>query len=301
VFLIGGSVVLAAFALNLLGLRIAGAAQALVTAGVLGFVILIVVFAVPDVRWEAFTPFAPRGWSAVGVAATQLFWAFVGWEAITPLAEEFRNPDRDLVRASVLGVVLVATLYLALAVVTIGTRAYGAGPSGLPPFALMGAKAFGSRAVPIIGLVGGILTFLPLNAYVAGTSRLVYALARSGDLPSWAGALHPVTKAPHRALMVLGLLSAIAFEVAHRYQLGISSLLPLSTSSFLATYVLSMAAAVRLLKGFPAALAVVSLVGCLVILPFVGALVIWLGTVALASVVYGLAANRRKPVAPRGQ
>jgi len=222
VFLIGGSVVVAAYALNLLGLRIAGGAQALVMIGVLGFVILILVFAVRDVRRDAFTPFAPMGWSAVGVAATQLFWAFVGWEAITPLAEEFRNPERDLVRASVLSVALVAGLYLALAIVTIGTRAYGMGSaSGLPPFAIMGARAFGSRAVPLIGLVGGILTFLPLNAYVAGTSRLVYALAQAGDLPFWAGALHPTTKVPHRALIVLGALSVVAIGVAYRYRLGI--------------------------------------------------------------------------------
>jgi amino acid efflux transporter len=302
VFLIGGSMVLAAYALNLLGLRIAGAVQGLVTAGVLGLVILILVFAVRDVRRDAFIPFAPMGWSVVGVAATQLFWAFVGWEAITPLAEEFRNPERDLVRASVVSVGLVAALYLALAVVTIGTRAHGTGMSaGLPPFALMGKKAFGTGALPIIGLAGGVLTFLPLNAYVAGMSRLVYALAQGGDLPLWAGALHRRTKVPHRALLVMGALSVVAIGLAYRYQLGISSLLPLSTSSFIATYVMSMAAAVRLLKGVPAVLAAVSLVGCLVILFFVGALVLWLAAVALASVLYGLAANRRRLVSPTGR
>jgi amino acid efflux transporter len=302
VFLIGGSMVLAAYALNLLGLRIAGAAQGLVTAGVLGLVVLILVFAVRDVRWDAFTPFAPMGWPVVGVAATQLFWAFVGWEAITPLAEEFRKPERDLVRASVVSVALVAALYLALAVVTIGTRAYGIGMSaGLPPFALMGRMAFGAGALPIIGLAGGVLTFLPLNAYVAGMSRLVYALAQGGDLPHWVGALHRKTKVPHRALLVMGALSVVAIALAYRYQLGISSLLPLSTSSFIATYVMSMAAAVRLLKGMPAVLAAVSLVGCLVILFFVGPLVLWLVTVALASVLYGLVVNRRKLVSPTGR
>lgn len=298
-FLIGGSMVVAAYALNLLGLRIAGAVQGLVTAGVLGLVILILVFAARDVHWGAFAPFAPVGWSAVGVAATQLFWAFVGWEAITPLAQEFRNPERDLVRASLISVGLVAALYLALAVVTIGTRAYGMEVSaGLPPFALMGGKAFGPGALPVIGLAGGVLTFLPLNAYVAGMSRLVYALAQAGDLPLWVGALHPKTKVPHRALLVMGALSVAAIGLAYRYQLGISSLLPLSTSSFIATYVLSMAAAARLLKGFPAVLAIFSLVGCLFILLFVGALVLWVATVALASVLYGLAANRRRKLVP---
>jgi hypothetical protein len=90
----------------------------------------------------------------------------------------------------------------------------------------------------------------------------------------------------------MGALSVVAIALAYRYQLGISSLLPLSTSSFIATYVMSMAAAARLLKGLAAALAVVSLVGCLLILLFVGALVLWVATVALASVLYGLTAGR---------
>jgi amino acid efflux transporter len=236
----------------------------------------------------------------VGIAATQLFWAFVGWEAITPLAQEFRNPERDLARASLISVGLVAALYLALALVTIGTRAYGTGGSaGLPPFALLGGKVFGPGALPVIGLAGGVLTFLPLNAYVAGMSRLVFALAQGGDLPLWVGALHPKTKVPHRALLVMGAFSVVAIGLSYRYQLGISSLLPLSTSSFIATYVMSMAAAARLLKGLPAVLAVVSLVGCLLILLFVGALVLWVATVALASILYGLAADsRRRPVPP---
>ena len=100
---------------------------------------------------------------------------------------------------------------------------------------------------------------------------------------------------------MVGALCVVAIGLAYRYQLGISSLLPLSTSSFIATYVMSMAAAVRLLKGIPAVLAVVSLVGCVVILLFVGALVLWVATVALASVLYGLAANRRKLVPPTGR
>lgn len=293
VFLFAGGVIFVAYALNAFGLRIAGAAQLAATAGVLTLVCVVLVASVPDVQLEAFRPFVPHGWLPVGAAAAQLFWAFVGWEAITPLAEEFRRPERDLVRASVISVALVALIYGGLAWVTIGTHAYGHGAGGLPPFALMASRAFGTRAVLVVGLAGGLLCLLPMNTYVAGTSRLVYALARDGDFPGWAAALHRVTKVPHRALALLGTAGMVALAVAYARNLEIADLLPLSTSSFLATYVLSMAAAVKLLEGRGAALAAVSLIGCAAVLLCVGALVVWLGAVTVAALAYVAFAERR--------
>lgn len=280
-----------AYGLNLLGLRLVGAVQTLATVGVLALVIGVVLAANRDVRADAFVPFAPLGFSAVGLAAVQVFWAFVGWEAITPLAEEFRSPERDLRRASVISVGVVAVIYLALALVTIGTHAYGAEAGGLPPFALMAERAFGPGALLVVGIAGGVLAFTPLNAYVAGTSRLAYALARSGDLPSWAGALHPRSKVPHRALIGLGVACVAATTLTYASGIRSADLLPLSTSSFIATYVLSMAAAVRLLSGKDAVLAAVGLVACLVVLAFVGALLAWLVAVSLAAALY---AGRRR-------
>lgn len=294
VFVIGGAVLAVAYGLNLIGLRLAGAVQAVATAGVLVLVVVIVAAAASDVRADAFQPFAPAGWPAVGVAATQLFWAFVGWEAITPLAEEFADPARDVARASVISVVAVAVVYLALAVVTIGTHAYGI-PAGAPPsFAQMAGRAFGGRAVVVVGVAGGILAFTPLNAYLAGMSRLAYAQARSGDLPRWAARLHPVTQVPHRILAVLAAGSFAALAIAYVAELGIADLLPLSTSSFLATYVLSMAAAVRLLDGRAAWMARIALTACIGVLAFAGIQIVWLIAVMLAAVIYAVWAERSK-------
>jgi amino acid efflux transporter len=275
-----------AYGLNLLGLRLVGAVQTVATVGVLSLVIGVVLAASRDVRADAFLPFAPFGFSAVGLAAVQVFWAFVGWEAITPLAEEFRSPERDLRRASVISVGVVAVIYLALALVTIGTHAYGAEAEGLPPFALMAERAFGPGALVVVGITGGVLAFTPLNAYVAGTSRLAYSLARSGDLPSWVGALHPRTRVPHHALAGLAIACLAATALTYAGGIRTADLLPLSTSSFVATYVLSMAAAARLLRGRESLLAAVGLVACLVVSAFVGELLAWLLVVSLAAALY---------------
>lgn len=286
VFLIGGGVLAVAYGLNFVGLRLAGAVQAIATAGVLVLVAIIVAAAVGDVRAEAFQPFAPAGWPALGVAASQLFWAFVGWEAITPLAEEFADPARDVTRASVISVVVVAIVYLALAVVTIGTHDYDIAPGAPPSFAQMAARAFGGRAIAVVGVAGGILAFTPLNAYLAGMSRLAYAMARAGDLPRWAARLHRTTQVPHRVLAVLAAGSFAALAIAYVADLGIAELLPLSTSSFLATYVLSMAAAARLLDGGAAWLARIALAACVVVLAFAGVQIVWVVSVTIAAALY---------------
>src|SRR5205807_852015 len=164
----------------------------------------------------AFGPSAPFGWPAVGTAATQLFWAFVGWEAITPLAQEFRDPARDVRRASLFSVGFVAVIYLSLAAVTIGTRSYGV--AGLPSFAQMAEESFGVGAVLVVGIAGGILCFTPLNAYVAGTSRLAYALARAGDLPARLASLND-RHVPQRAILALGASTLAALGLT--YVLGL--------------------------------------------------------------------------------
>src|SRR3989475_5667066 len=288
-----------AYGLNLLGLRLVGAVQTVATVGVLALVVGVVLAANRDVRADAFVPFAPLGFSAIGLAAVQVFWAFVGWEAITPLAEEFRSPERDLRRASVISVGIVAVIYLALALVTIGTDAYGAEAQGLPPFALMAEGAVGRGALFVVRIAGGVLAFTPLNAYVAGTSRLAYSLARSGDLPSWVGVLHHRTNVPHHALIGLGAACLVATALTYAGGIRSADLLPLSTPSFIATYVLSMAAAVRLLRGRESLLAGVGLAACLVVLAFVGALLAWLALVSLAAALYASRRSRSLVARPK--
>jgi len=284
VFALGGGLVFLAFLLNGAGLRVSARAQIVSLAAITVGMTLIVGRTLGHVDRSAFFPFAPHGDAAVGRAAVQLFWAFVGWEAITPLAADFRN-SRDISRASLLAVVVVGILYVALAIATVGTHAYGPSLSSETPLVHMAAGVFGPSAPLIVGASGFMLSFAPLNAYVAGTSRLASALGGRRQLPVWLS-VTSTSGTPRRALAGLGVLCALATAVAYATNLRIADLLPLSTSSFIATYVLSMAAAVRLLHPPLRYAAVVSLVACTLVLFFVGPLVVWLAGIATCSLVY---------------
>lgn len=278
----GAGLVAAAYALNFIGLRVSATAQ-LVTLGVIAAGLAVIVArALPSVEASSFHPFFPRGHSAVGVAAMQLFWAFVGWEAITPLAREFKDP-RDIWRASLIAVVVVGVLYLSLAVAVIGTLPGTAAHQA--PLVQLAQRVFGAQASRVVGIAGFLLCFIPVNAYVAGTSRLLFALGERRQLPSWFGVVSP-SGTPRRALIALGSAAAVALWVTHADHLHTGDLLPVSTSSFLATYVLSMAAAVKLLEPPLSRFALGSLVACVAVLFFVGPLIVWLLAVAGAALVY---------------
>ncbi len=283
-FALGGGLVLLAYVLNAVGLRVSARAQLLSVAAIAAGMMLIVGRALGHVERSAFFPFAPHGAAAIGLGAVQLFWAFVGWEAITPLAADFRDP-RDISRASLLAVAVVGILYLSLAIATIGTRAYGPALASETPLVSMAAGTFGPAAALIVGAAGFVLSFAPVNAYTAGLSRLMFALGRRRQLPAWLGVASE-SGTPLRALGVLGGLCAVAAAVAYAANWGIADLLPLSTSSFIATYVLSMAAAVRLLRPPLRYAAATSLAACAVVLFFVGPLLVWIGGITACSLGY---------------
>src|SRR5204862_5434049 len=94
--------------------------------GVAALLTLAVAVSIPRMRESAWTPFAPHGLTAAGGALKLIFFAAFGWEAIAQLSAEFRDPRRDVLRATAISVAIVTALYVGVAVATIGTGTYGA-------------------------------------------------------------------------------------------------------------------------------------------------------------------------------
>jgi amino acid efflux transporter len=282
-FAFAAALLAAVFAVNWFGLRVSATFQSIAVAVISAVVLVVIIRALPSVRASEFEPVLPHGIAAVGTSALSLFWAFVGWEAITPLANEIRRPS-DLWRATIIAVVVVGAFYLGLAFVTIGTHAYGEVGTNVPLIGLA-RSTFGDFAGVAMGVAAFALSFPVINAYTAGMSRLTAALARRRALPDWL-AVQSTGGVPRRALVTIALGVAAAMLVAYLVGWGVDDLLPLSASSFIATYVLSMAAAVRLLHGWARAGAAVALVACVVVLLFSGALLAWVVGVSIASVLY---------------
>ncbi|MGW0932300.1 APC family permease [Streptomyces sp. NPDC002644] len=172
----------AAYGANLVGLRLSGGLQLLLVGLLAALLSVTIAVTGTHVDAAAFSPFLPYGWSSVGTAAGVLFFAFAGWEAISHLSAEFRDPERDLPRATLLAWCVVTVLYLGLAVVTVGVLGAAAG-STTTPLTLLLETAFGAPARPVAAAVALLLTFGAVNAYLAGGARMGESLARQGAMP----------------------------------------------------------------------------------------------------------------------
>lgn len=270
---------------NMRGLQVSGRVALLLSALVAVLLLVASVVSLPRQHLAAWTPFAPHGWGSVGAASVLLVFAFSGWEAVASLGAEFKRPERDIPRAAMLSVVIVSLLYLAVAAATIGAHEYGSPAVDSASVALLLGSGLGIGAEAIAATIAVIVCVGTINAYIAGLARLGYALARDRAAPGFLSTLD-LRGTPVVGVLLVGLVAALGLAATWIFNIDLNLWLALPNTLLLLTYILGMAAGARLLRGRWRALAVTSLLMCLVALPFTG-LSLWLALlIALAALAY---------------
>ncbi|GAA0425332.1 amino acid permease [Actinoplanes capillaceus] len=225
-----------AYTMNWFGLRVSGRVQLALSISLATLLVVTVVAALPHARMDNLTPFTPHGWTGIGAAAALLVWGFAGWEALSSLSGEYRDPRRDVPRATLIAVAVVGVLYLAVA--TVSVLALGPALAGSrAPLADLLAIGLGGPVRIVTAVVAVALTLGTVNAYFAGASRLGAALAAEGALPA------RVFGTQRRSLTFIFLAGIVAVLVP--FELHTAALLV--TGCFTLVYVIGTAAALRLL------------------------------------------------------
>jgi amino acid efflux transporter len=287
----GAGLLLVVLGLAMAGLRASSGAQLVLVGLLIAVVVVAVAGSAPSSHAANWTPFAPHGWLSVGHAATTLMLSFVGWEAVAPLTNRFANPSRQLPRVVAIALATTTTLYLSLAIVTISVL--GAGAATSVPLADLLRIAAGPAGSVAAAVAAVVLTLGAVNAYITGAASMAHQLLRPRGQAAQAGHGAPAGhgaqagQAPTPRLVAAIAAAGLLLITAYGFRLvSAASLVTLPTALFLAVYLGSMLAAVRLLRGparfaaIPAALAVI------VMLAYCG----W----ALAAIaLVGLAAGRR--------
>jgi amino acid efflux transporter len=232
--------------INVSGIRISSRIESIVLGTVVGLLFLAVALTLPHVQVSNFTPFAPKGWLAVGTVAVIIFWSFQGYENVPHMAEEFKNPQRDFKLSIAISALVTGLLYVLTSFATIGTAIY-LNQSLYAPVALMFSRFLGLNAAAITLFLALTTCFGTMNAYSIGVSRLVYALARDRSMPLALSALNN-RNAPARALILLFTGSAISLTIDAFIGAKLGQLFLLSGAGFMALYILGSASAVKLLK-----------------------------------------------------
>lgn len=248
--------------MNGLGLRLSSSFQLGLSAVLVAVLAVAIAVALPTRGGDNWTPFAPHGWLAVGTAANILIWQFFGWEGVAQLAGEFRRPRVDLPRAMAIAFVVIAVLYISLAVATIGVSGSS---SSRVPLADLVSVGFGRAGRDATAVLAVVLTMGTMNVYIGGSAKLVRELAREGALPAWLGVGE--RSVPIRPLILFGSTLLVLLLALAAGWLNVTDLVRSVSSLFVAVYVLTIASAIRILKGRARNLAIAAIV--LVVMVFV--------------------------------
>ena len=169
------------------------------------FFIAVGAFAVEPANWS---PFMPNGFAGVGAAAAIIFFAYVGFDAVSTTAEEAKNPQRDVPIGILASLAICTLLYIAVAAVLTGIVPYSRIHVKAPVAeALNTAGIRWAGALVATGAVAGITSVLIVM--LLGQIRVFYAMSRDGLLSPWLSAVHPKYGTPHHATLITGVTVAI--------------------------------------------------------------------------------------------
>jgi len=209
--------VLAVSALLVTGIRSSARVNTTIVVVKLAVLVLFVVCGAAYVRPENWTPFVPPnagefgrfGWSGVLRGAGVIFFAYIGFDAVSTAAQEAKNPQRDMPVGILASLFICTGLYIAVALVLIGIVSYTQ-LNVADPIAV-GIDATGLTWLSPVIKLGAVLGLLSVMLVVLlGQSRIFYSMSRDGLLPPVFRAVHPRYRTPHYSTMITGSVVALA-------------------------------------------------------------------------------------------
>lgn len=179
-------------------------------------VVLFVVMGMQYVNPALWHPFVPEnqggdhyGWAGVFRAATSVFYAYIGFDAVATAAQETRNPQKNVPAGILISLAICTVLYIIVAAVLTGLVPYAELATAEPVATALAAHPSLAwlKVLTQIGAVAG-LTSVILVMHM-GLSRILYSMAGDGLLPTFFGAVHEKHQTPHRTTVLVGSIGGV--------------------------------------------------------------------------------------------
>jgi APA family basic amino acid/polyamine antiporter len=221
------AVIAIASTLLVVGIKASAHFNSIMVAIKLSIVVLVIAFGLPLIKSVNLTPFIPPntgtwgefGWSGVFRATGVIFFAYIGFDAVSVAAQEARNPMRDM-PIGILGSLIICTvLYILMSLVMTGLAPYMALNVPHPVFIAIqnaGPELLWLLVVVNLGAVVGLASVVLV--LLLGQSRVFYAMSRDGLIPPIYSKVHPQFRTPWLGTIVTGIIAAL---LAGIFPLGI--------------------------------------------------------------------------------
>ncbi len=196
--------------INMAGIKHAGKTQVGLVIALFALMLLYIVFGLPHIRVENLAPFAPNGTASIFFTTGFVFVSYAGLLKIASVAEEIRNPSRNIPLGMIVSLVVVSIFYGIMVLVTAGVLEPETLSHSLTPISDGAEVCLGSFGKITLSLAAIFAFLSTANAGIMTAARSLVPLSRDGLLPRFFGKISKRFGTPHNALIITGLVISVA-------------------------------------------------------------------------------------------